>query len=140
FLEFAKVDLPGFKPGSGEPILFGEHLYWLPHAAGSSFSSAHLEGVRTFRPGLHIAELKKNRIEPTHALALALHSSEARQTLDLESNSAEVAAYLRGDTLAIDPSYSGWCLVTLSGYPLGFGKASEGQLKNHYPKGLRKSF
>ncbi|MBC8079681.1 MAG: RsmF rRNA methyltransferase first C-terminal domain-containing protein [Gorillibacterium sp.] len=140
FLAFSKIELPGFKPGLGEPILFGEHLYWLPHSAGSSFSSSHLEGVRTFRPGLHVAELKKNRIEPTHALALALHDSEVRQSIDLEARPTEVTAYLRGDTLEIQPHYSGWCLVTLSGHPLGFGKASEGQLKNHYPKGLRKSF
>nr|MCR4814157.1 Fmu (Sun) protein [Lachnospiraceae bacterium] len=28
-------------------------------------------------------------------------------------------------------------LVTYEGYSLGFGKASNGVLKNHYPKGLR---
>ena len=31
----------------------------------------------------------------------------------------------------------GWVALTVSGFPLGMGKASGGRIKNHYPKGLR---
>jgi NOL1/NOP2/fmu family ribosome biogenesis protein len=39
--------------------------------------------------------------------------------------------------LSIPSEYRGWTLVTTDGLPLGWGKASGGQLKNHLPKGLR---
>ena len=32
----------------------------------------------------------------------------------------------------------GWTLITVDGYSIGWGKAVKGQIKNHYPKGLRK--
>ena len=53
------------------------------------------------------------------------------------SDSAETVAYLRGEVLSIPSEYRGWTLVTTDGLPLGWGKASGGQLKNHLPKGLR---
>jgi NOL1/NOP2/fmu family ribosome biogenesis protein len=31
----------------------------------------------------------------------------------------------------------GYCAVCVNGITLGFGKASNGRLKNKYPKGLR---
>ena len=46
--------------------------------------------------------------------------------------------YQRGETLPAPDGLSGFCLVTLDGLALGFGKASDGQVKNHYPKGLRR--
>ena len=32
----------------------------------------------------------------------------------------------------------GWTLITVDGYSIGWGKTVKGQIKNHYPKGLRK--
>jgi NOL1/NOP2/fmu family ribosome biogenesis protein len=32
----------------------------------------------------------------------------------------------------------GWCLVTVDGYSIGWGKGDANVLKNHYPKGLRR--
>ena len=50
----------------------------------------------------------------------------------------DALAYLRGEQLGDIPAdLKGWTLVTYEGYSLGFGKASGGVLKNHYPKGLR---
>jgi NOL1/NOP2/fmu family ribosome biogenesis protein len=49
----------------------------------------------------------------------------------------ETEKYLRGETLEKDIE-NGWCLVTHKGYPLGLGKAVNGVIKNHLPKGLRK--
>ncbi|MNR59882.1 hypothetical protein D3C85_1812350 [compost metagenome] len=68
---------------------------------------------------------------------MASSAGQAARTWDLEPSSPEAAAYLRGETLPVPDSLKGWTLVTVSGYPLGFGKASGGQLKNHLPKGLR---
>ena len=44
--------------------------------------------------------------------------------------------YLSGQTLPCEAS--GWTLVTVGGLSLGWGKASGGVMKNHYPKGLRR--
>jgi NOL1/NOP2/sun family putative RNA methylase len=136
FEEFARTALPGFSPGPGEPVLFGSQLYWLPEAAERPFSAESLAGLKVIRPGLHLAEQKKNRIEPAHALAMALKPGEAEQVLDFAADSAEVVAYLRGETLP--GKAEGWTVVAVDGYALGWGKGTHGQIKNHYPKGLRK--
>ncbi|TVY08281.1 RsmF rRNA methyltransferase first C-terminal domain-containing protein [Paenibacillus cremeus] len=124
---------------NGEPLLFGEQLYWLPVVPGGLFSSASLQGLKVLRPGLHLSEIKKGRAEPSHALALALNSdSDAQQSIRLESAGEQVTRYLRGETLESTEAFQGWVLVTVDGYPLGWGKQSAGQVKNHYPKGLRR--
>ena len=125
---------------SGIPCLFGDHLYLLP--APLSGGREALEGLRVLRAGLCAGEIKGKRFEPSHALALALRAADEKQVFPLESvegmTSIEAAnAYLRGATFAA-PDRRGWHLVTLAGHPLGWGKASDGILKNHYPKGLRK--
>ena len=92
-----------------------------------------LKGLVVVRPGLHLGTNKKNRFEPSHALALALQYTEVKQLYETE----EPEKYLRGETLACDPSLKGWTLVTCQGQPMGWGKADRGVMKNHYPKGLR---
>ncbi|MNM04207.1 Ribosomal RNA small subunit methyltransferase F [compost metagenome] len=136
FREWAEAELPGF-PVQGQPVLFGDSLYLLPPEFGTSFSPDVLNGLRVPRAGLHLAHLKKNRIEPAHALAMALQPDQAERALNLASDGPEAAAWLRGESLNVPPDLQGWTLVTVDGLPLGWGKASGGQLKNHYPKGLR---
>ncbi|KHF37416.1 Ribosomal RNA small subunit methyltransferase F [Paenibacillus sp. P1XP2] len=112
--------------------MFGEALYLLP-----STEPLPIDGLKVPRAGLHLAHLKKNRVEPAHALAMALAPEQAKQRLLLEADGPEAAAYLRGETLPVAADLRGWTLVTVDGLPVGWGKASGGQLKNHYPKGLR---
>ena len=112
----------------GKTVLFGQSLYWAP--AGMP----DIRGVRVMRPGLELGTLKKDRFEPAHALALWL--SDARNTLELPSDSQLLAAYMHGET--IPATRSGWCLVTVDGYSIGWGKGDGKVLKNHYPKGLRR--
>ena len=47
------------------------------------------------------------------------------------------AAYLRGLSLELEGTLQGWTVACVDGWPLGWGKADNGVLKNHYPKGLR---
>ncbi|MFC0211117.1 RsmB/NOP family class I SAM-dependent RNA methyltransferase [Paenibacillus chartarius] len=135
---FRSEALPGFATGAGEPLLFGEQLYWLPHAPGGALRSEHLAGLKVLRPGLHLGALRAGRFEPAHALALALPRGAAARECRLPAESPEAAAYLRGEALAQPELAAGWTVVTVDGYPLGWGKVSGGQLKNHYPKGLRR--
>lgn len=123
----------------GEPLLFGEQLYWLPRGRDGSFTAGHLTGIRSPRPGLHLATVKKNRVEPAHALALALPEASFRTAVSYAEHSAALNAYLRGESLpAPAGTPDGWLVVCADSYPLGWGKCSAGQIKNHYPKGLRR--
>lgn len=141
--QWADHELPGLGAllGDGSPVLFGEALYWLPLSAGLSLSPRSLDGLKVPRAGLHLGEYKKGRFQPAHALAMAAAPNEAALIWTLKPGSPGLAAYLHGDILAVPEQYRGWCLVTVEcgedSFPLGWGKASGGQLKNHLPKGLR---
>ena len=75
--------------------------------------------------------------EPSHALALAITSDEVKNTFNITPSSDEAKNYLTGQSLRADVN-DGWTLITVDGYSLGWGKAVKGQIKNHYPKGLRR--
>ena len=108
----------------------GEQIYLTPAAM------TDLNGLKVLRPGLHIGTERKNLIEPAHALAMALRAEDGGSVMEVAE--AEAQRYLRGESLPCDPHKKGWTLITYAGYPLGFGKAVDGQMKNHYPKGLRR--
>ena len=93
--------------------------------------------LRIERAGLHIGELKKGRLEPSHSLAMALSEGMCVREENLKAEDDRVLKYLRGESVACDAAYKGYVIVCVDGHPLGWGKASGGVLKNHYPKGLR---
>lgn len=134
FKQLQKQILPSFSLPKGELILFGEQLYVLP----PELSSMNLQGLKVLRPGLHLAIKRKNRVEPAHALAMACASSSAALSINLPADHSDVAAFLRGESIALTHDERGWGLLCVDGAPLGWGKASNGQLKNHLPKGLRR--
>ncbi|MCM3291443.1 RsmB/NOP family class I SAM-dependent RNA methyltransferase [Paenibacillus sp. MER 180] len=146
FEAWMKEFLPGIHLPQGMPLLFGEELYWLPQGNESAVqalrSGETLQGLRIPRAGLHLAHIRKNRIEPAHALAMFCSSSKvAAQSISYDVEDPAAEAYLRGEALLLEgenANLKGWTLVAIDGLPIGFGKASGGQLKNHYPKGLRK--
>lgn len=114
----------------GTILSFGSHLAMLPDRCPD------LSGLKVVRAGLHLGEAKKERFEPNHALALALRADEAKHVLDLSSDSRECLQYWRGETLSTGGD-RGWLLVTVDGFPFGWGKEVKGTVKNFYPKGLR---
>ncbi len=115
----------------GELLLFGEQLYLIPEGMPS------IQGLKVMRPGLHLGTLKKNRFEPSHALALFLTADDVKRSMDIQADAPAAKAYLNGMTLNHDGE-KGWYLITVDGYSLGWGKLSGQVMKNHYPKGLRK--
>ena len=156
YIAFCQENLRISEPdlrGEGCYIRFGENLYLAPADMPS------MKGLRVLRAGLHMGAAKKNRFEPSHALALALSCAEAARAWNLSSgaeplshieptsgrnvtwgesvDSGEtVAAYLRGQTFPAEGE-KGWYLVCVDGFSLGWGKLAGGIMKNHYPKGLR---
>lgn len=130
---------------------FLENLNWKIDAARLDFREGRvfympegmpdLKGIRILRAGLLMGELKKNRFEPSQALAMCLKKEEYRQVLDFPAEDARVIRYLKGETLDVEDraglKEKGWYLVCVDGYPLGFGKLSSQTLKNKYLPGWR---
>jgi NOL1/NOP2/fmu family ribosome biogenesis protein len=111
---------------------FGDNLYLAPE------NLPNLKGLKVLRPGLHIGTLKKNRFEPSHALALALAAEDVINTHNLDSREMRIREYLNGQTFSAEGE-KGWYLICVDGFSIGWGKLAGGIMKNHYPKGLRKN-
>ena len=123
--EYLRADL------QGNYVKFGDNIYLVPKYMPD------LKGLKVLRPGLHIGTLKKNRFEPSHALALALAPKEAVFVWNLDSGENTINAYLNGQTFSAEGK-KGWYLICVDGFSIGWGKLAGGIMKNHYPKGLRK--
>ncbi len=112
----------------------------------------NLEGLKILRNGLLMGEIKKNRFEPSHSLAMALSPDDVKYALDLNFDDEDLKKYLRGEAISLEGKkvykYSeldtennnsrSWILVTINGISIGWGKESNGIMKNKYPKGLRR--
>lgn len=140
FVQFCKESLRLFPEnlhlslgdtGRGEFLWFGDNLYLAP------WNMPSLKGLKVLRPGLHLGTMKKNRFEPSHALALALSPAEAVHVWNLSSTDNTIYAYLKGQTFPAEGE-KGWYLICVDGFSIGWGKLAGGIMKNHYPKGLRK--
>ena len=97
--------------------------------------------LRILRSGLLLGELKKNRFEPSQALAMVLKASEYPYTVSLPVNDERIIKYLKGETVDL-PEFSdrvkkGWILFCVDNYPLGWGKYDGYSLKNKYLAGWR---
>lgn len=115
--------------------IHGERVYYMPE------DLPDVRGIRFLRTGLLLGELKKNRFEPSQALAMCLKKDEYNKVLDFPVSDERVKRYLKGETLDVEDMTSlkekGWYLVCVDGYPLGFGKLSGQALKNKYLPGWR---
>ncbi len=96
------------------------------------------KGLQILRVGVRLGEVKNGRFEPSHSLALCACKEELKNAVDLSVTDPRVEKYLRGETIESE-TRNGWCVVCVEGYPIGLGKAVNGTVKNHLPKGLRKN-
>ncbi len=117
------------------------YLSYLPDLPGKDDLAGKLahSGLRMLRQGLFLGEVKKNRFEPSQALAMTLGPDTFRNTLQLTPDDERVLRYLKGETLEYDDKEAsdGWVLITIGNLPLGFGKAKDGRIKNKYLPGWR---
>lgn len=113
---------------NGEFCMFGENLYLKQ-------KNINLDKIKVIRPGLHLGICRKNRFEPSHALCLALKKENFKNIIDFSCDSDILKKYLIGET--IECNEKGWCAVTVNNFPIGWGKASNRILKNHFPKYMR---
>lgn len=120
---------------NGSFALVKDQLYFLPEGVCAA------KGLRYLRTGLSLGTVKKNRFEPSQALAAYLKKEEYVSCLTIPKGDDRVMRYLKGETLSFSEEEcqgkKGWVLVCLDDFPLGWGKINNGTLKNKYYAGWR---
>ena len=120
--------------------LYGHRLYAISPAAIDPGR------LRVILPGWFLGEIKKDRIEPSHAFLLALQGEQVINKLNLSADHPAVLKYLSGETLP-EGMFSederqiltnkGWMAICVDGFPLGWGRVVDRVVKNHLPKAHR---
>ncbi len=91
--------------------------------------------------GTHIAEQHGPRWKPAFDSAVLKLGLTASQTIQLDDTQA--IRYAAGEAVRPDAplevSAGNWCVATWDGRALSWGKITQGQLKNHFPKALRQA-
>ncbi len=96
-----------------------------------------LNQVRILRNGLYLGECKKNYFIPSHSLALTLEKKDVKQFYTFNEKSHEIKKYISGETLE-GTNKKGYGIIFVDDFPLSFYKESNNQIKNLFPKGLRR--
>ena len=112
-----------------------DSVYYLPE-----HFKERAKKLRYLRTGLLLGELKKDRFEPSQALAMALKPEQFKQSVSWRGEDERVIRYLKGETIFLkeeEEDVKGWCLVCVDGFPLGFAKGTGTTLKNKYYPGWR---
>lgn len=113
----------------------GEKVSLLPAAAGD------IRGIRALRHGLLLGEIKKNRFEPSQALAMTINPECYPTVLNLSAEDTNTVRYLKGETIEAEPSKLRGdgknVLVCVDGFPLGWGRLNGLTVKNKYLPGWR---
>ncbi|MBQ8200178.1 MAG: RsmF rRNA methyltransferase first C-terminal domain-containing protein [Clostridia bacterium] len=89
--------------------------------------------LNPLRRGLHLGQAKGKIFVPDHALAVSICPPDVPRIALTEEQARQ---YQSGQTIPADGK--GWVLACYEGVALGWGKVSDGVMKNHYPKGLRR--
>lgn len=158
----SKVSLPeetveflnslNIKLDEGEFKLRKDMLYYVPEKLTDNF------GLRTLRHGLLLGEMKKNRFEPSQALASSMRMGDYNNVVNLSVDNPSVIKYLKCETIdlveeELIPSVvvnkdgskeskvvvpkNGWVLICVDSFPLGWGKLAGSNIKNKYLPGWR---
>lgn len=115
------------KPPEGIGLMRGDQFYLVDADLPAP------SGIKILRAGFAAMERQGKAWRPCHHLAMSLPKEAfffARE-MTLE----EARLYANGQVLPCGET--GWGVMTIEGAPLGWTKASGGQGKNHFPKGLR---
>jgi NOL1/NOP2/sun family putative RNA methylase len=112
--------------------LEGSYIYCIPEGSPS------MQGLKVIHPGWWLGSIRNDRFSPSHALAMGIKAAQANNSISLNLEDREVSAYFNGESFT-NIGENGWVLVTLEGYPIGWGKRAQNVIKNFYPHGLRRS-
>lgn len=127
-------------PIGGTIVERSGHVLWESNCLPS------LKGLKVLRSGWLLGIIERGRFRPSQAFALGLSLKAAQaavQRCDLsaqnEQDKYSAIRYLRGETIQQEEKQwqKGWHLITLDGFPIGWGKGPGHYLKNEYPPGWR---
>lgn len=113
-------------------IIFKNQLAFVPEKLLRALSN-----IKVIKMGLHLGEIRQERFIPNHSYAISQKVPLSFVRVNLSKT--EMEAYLQGETISCEETLTGWVLLAFDAIDVGWGKASQGMIKNHYPKGLRKN-
>ena len=121
-----------FKINEKQLHLHEDRVYLIPEGLPG------LNGLRILRQGLLLGEMKKQRFEPSQALACALSVTDYDKLIRLDPEDPRVIRYLKCETISLNGEYEdGWYLVCAGQHPLGWLKITKNIIKNKYLPGWR---
>jgi NOL1/NOP2/sun family putative RNA methylase len=123
-----------FHPGSRSLRRYGNQLYCLTP------DSPTLNGLNVGHWGWWIGTFHENDFNPSPALATGLSRGDAQKVLEFSVDDPDLGQYQRGSPIRIgdiDESSGEWILITVAGFPLGWGKIIKGKIKSYLPNWLR---
>ncbi len=128
-----KEQLQAYRAFAGKDAPMPTHL--LGETLVSMPDCPDVRGLKVLRCGLHLGSVRGKLFMPDHAWAVA---SAVPSFPHVPLTAEEARCYLKGEALDLPQAPKGWVLAEYEGLCLGWGKCSDGQMKNHYPKGLRR--
>ncbi|MFV1948673.1 MAG: RsmB/NOP family class I SAM-dependent RNA methyltransferase [Anaerolineales bacterium] len=114
--------------------MYGNQLYLVLPGAPP------LEGLRVEHWGWWIGTIQNDLFLPSPALATGLIGEDSQKVLEFSIGDQDLDLYQRGSPIKSDLEVDGsgnWILVTVEGYPLGWGKIIKGKIKSYLPTWLR---
>ena len=126
FSDFIKKTIDGFN--LSKVYKYNENLVYIDF-------DAKIPSKKVFACGVKLGEVIKSRFEPHHQF-FKCFGKDLKNRVELSGEDERIAKYLHGEVIEADIE-NGWCAVLYEGMVLGGGKAVDGMVKNHYPKGLR---
>ena len=119
-------------PATGLLLTKDDHCYISPMPPALSAR------VPVLRPGWWVASLRHGKVQPDHALAMAITPEEARAHIRLSPDDPRITTFLDGG-FWMDNGPAGHVLVTVDGFPLGWAKRDGQRLRSRYPVHLRRA-
>ncbi|MBR3841383.1 MAG: RsmF rRNA methyltransferase first C-terminal domain-containing protein [Erysipelotrichales bacterium] len=96
----------------------------------------NVDKLKLVRYGVLCGEQVKSIFKPHHHFFMAF-SNNLKNRISLSLDDNRLHQYLCGNEIHYESSLNGYVAVCVNDYVIGFGKISNNQIKNHYPKGLR---
>ena len=95
-----------------------------------------LQKLPVINAGVTVGAIEKNRLVP-HNNMFSSFGNHAKNKLNFSADSKELAKYLHGEVIANANNFSGYVCIMADDLAIGGAKATGGELKNLFPKGLR---
>lgn len=113
------------------------YLYRIDDKFYLSFNKLYDLKSNVIREGIYIGDLLKDRFEPNHFMYRA-NSLLGKYKYEYELSDEQYESFIKGLELKADNLDNEYYHLLHKGYSVGFGKYSNGVIKNKYPKGLRR--